>query len=192
VGKFFGYIDAEKHAVSAPLATPAHAAEEKEDDHKERPPQVPGEGAIYHAPDNHVLHDAHYVPKWVKVAPFVVMLIGFFTAWLFYIKNPSLPGRLAKAQAPLYNFLLNKWYFDEVFDVLFVRPAKWLGDFLWRRGDGSVIDGSINGIAMGVVPFFTRLAGRAQSGFMFHYAFAMVIGVVVLVSYFAITGGGAE
>jgi NADH-quinone oxidoreductase subunit L len=192
VGKFFGYIEAEKSAVVAPLATPAYAAGDDKEEKKERPPQVPGEGAIYHAPDNHVLHDAHYVPKWVKVSPFVVMLIGFFTAWLFYIKNPSLPGRLARAQAPLYNFLLNKWYFDEVYDFLFVRPAKWLGDFLWKRGDGNIIDGSINGIAMGVVPFFTRLAGRAQSGYMFHYAFAMVIGVVLLVSYFAITGGGAE
>ncbi len=191
VGKFFGYIEAEKQAVVAPLATPAYAADEKEDK-KERPPQVPGEGAIYHTPDNHVLHDAHYVPKWVKVSPFVVMLLGFFTAWLFYIKNPSLPGRLAASQRPLYNFLLNKWYFDEIYDFLFVRPALWLGNFLWKRGDGNIIDGSINGVAMGVVPFFTRLAGKAQSGFMFHYAFAMVIGVVLLISYFAIIGGGAE
>jgi NADH-quinone oxidoreductase subunit L len=189
VGKFFGYIDAEKHAIVAPLATPAHAADEKTDDHKDRPAQVPGEGAIYHAPDNHVLHDAHYVPNWVKLSPFVVMLIGFFTAWLFYIKNPSLPGRLARNQRPLYNFLLNKWYFDEIYDLLFVRPAKWLGGFLWKRGDGDIIDGSINGLAMGIVPFFTRLAGRAQSGFMFHYAFAMVIGVVVLITYFTIAGG---
>jgi NADH-quinone oxidoreductase subunit L len=125
----------------------------------------------------------------VKLSPFVVMLIGFFTAWLFYIKNPSLPGRLARNQRPLYNFLLNKWYFDEIYDLLFVRPAKWLGGFLWKRGDGDIIDGSINGLAMGIVPFFTRLAGRAQSGFMFHYAFAMVIGVVVLITYFTIAGG---
>ncbi|WP_299190798.1 NADH-quinone oxidoreductase subunit L [uncultured Litoreibacter sp.] len=191
VDKFFG-ISGEKHAI-VQMVEPAYAAtDEAKDDKDHGPAQVPGQGAIFHGPDNHVLHDAHYVPKWVKVSPFVVMLLGFFTAWLFYIKNPSLPGRLAANQRPLYNFLLNKWYFDEVYDFLFVRPAKWLGNFLWKRGDGDVIDGSLNGIAMGIIPFFTRLAGRAQSGFMFHYAFAMVLGVVLLITYFAITGGGAE
>ena len=123
------------------------------------------------------------------------MLIGLATAWLFYIKDPSIPGRLAANQRPLYLFLLNKWYFDEIYDFLVVRPAKWLGGFLWTRGDGNVIDGSINGLSMGVIPFFTRLAGRAQSGFMFHYAFAMVIGIVLMVTFFAIsgsTGGGVE
>ena len=191
VDKFFG-ISGEKHAI-VQMVKPAYAAtDEAKDDTDHGPAQVPGQGAIFHGPDNHVLHDAHYVPKWVKVSPFVVMLLGFFTAWLFYIKNPSLPGRLAANQRPLYNFLLNKWYFDEVYDFLFVRPAKWLGNFLWTKGDGKVIDGSLNGIAMGIIPFFTRLAGRAQSGFMFHYAFAMVLGVVLLITYFAIAGGGAE
>ena len=133
--------------------------------------------------DNHVLHDAHEVPKWVKVSPFVAMVIGFVTAWMFYIKDPSLPGRLAAQQRPLYLFLLNKWYFDEIYDFLIVRPARWLGNALWKRGDGDVIDGSINGVAMGIIPFFTRLAGKAQSGYIFHYAFAMVLGIVVLVTW---------
>jgi NADH-quinone oxidoreductase subunit L len=157
------------------------------DDHG--PAQVPGQGAIFKGPDNHVLHEAHYVPKWVKVSPFIVMLIGFFTAWWFYIKNPAIPHRLAAMFQPLYQFLLNKWYFDELYDFLFIRPAKWLGNFLWKRGDGNVIDGSINGIAMGIVPFFTKLAGKAQSGFMFHYAFAMVLGIVAMITWFAIGGG---
>jgi NADH-quinone oxidoreductase subunit L len=74
-------------------------------------------------------------------------------AWLFYIRDPSLPRRLATQQRPLYLFLLNKWYFDELYDVIFVRPAKWLGNFLWRRGDGDVIDGSLNGVALGIIPF---------------------------------------
>jgi NADH-quinone oxidoreductase subunit L len=85
--------------------------------------------------------------------------------------------------------LLNKWYFDELYDVLFVQPAKKLGGVLWKRGDGTVIDGSINGVAMGIVPFFTRLAGRAQSGYIFTYAFAMVIGIAVLVTWMTFTGG---
>jgi NADH-quinone oxidoreductase subunit L len=150
----------------------------------------PGEGAIYMAPTNHVLDDAHHAPKWVKVSPFIAMLIGFLVAFQFYIRRPDIPAKLAESQRPLYNFLLNKWYFDEAYDFLFVRPAKAAGAFLWTRGDGNVIDGFLNGVAMGIVPFFTRLAGRAQSGYLFHYAFAMVIGIVVLV-FWAVLAGGA-
>ena len=146
-------------------------------------------GAIFMHPENTVLHDAHYVPKWVKLSPFVAMLIGLVTAWVFYIKNPELPKRLAAQQRPLYLFLLNKWYFDEIYDFLFVRPAKWLGGFLWKRGDGKVIDGSINGVAMGLIPYLTRLAGRAQSGYLFHYAFAMVLGIAALVTWMTLFGG---
>ncbi|MDV4167724.1 NADH-quinone oxidoreductase subunit L [Rhodovulum sp. FJ3] len=146
-------------------------------------------GAIFMAPDNHVMDDAHHAPTWVKVSPFVAMVLGLITAFWFYIVNPSLPKRLAEEQRPLYEFLLNKWYFDEIYDFLFVRPAKWLGNFLWKRGDGNVIDGSINGIAMGIIPFFTRVVGRAQSGYLFHYAFAMVIGIAVLITWMSISGG---
>ncbi len=146
-------------------------------------------GAIFMAPDNHVMDDAHHAPTWVKVSPFVAMVLGLITAYWFYIVNPSLPKRLAEEQRPLYEFLLNKWYFDEIYDFLFVRPAKWLGNFLWKRGDGNVIDGSINGIAMGIIPFFTRVVGRAQSGYLFHYAFAMVIGIAVLITWMSISGG---
>ena len=122
----------------------------------------------------------------------IAMLLGLATAYLFYIKRTDLPRRLAEANPGLYQFLLNKWYFDEVYDFLFVRPAKALGAFLWKRGDGNVIDGSINGVAMGIVPFFTRLAGRAQSGYIFTYAFAMVIGIAVFVTWMSFTGGGAN
>ena len=146
-------------------------------------------GAIFIAPDNHVMDDAHHAPTWVKVSPFVAMVLGLITAFWFYIVNPNLPKRLAEEQRPLYEFLLNKWYFDEIYDFLFVRPAKWLGNFLWKRGDGNVIDGSINGIAMGIIPFFTRVVGRAQSGYLFHYAFAMVIGIAVLITWMSISGG---
>ena len=141
-----------------------------------------------HAP-NTMINAAHLVPTWVKLSPFIAMLIGLGLAWLFYIRDPSIPGRLAKQQRPLYLFLLNKWHFDELYDVIFVRPAKWLGGFLWKKGDGAVIDGTLNGVALGIIPFFTRLAGRAQSGYLFHYAFAMVLGIVVLVTWMSIFGG---
>ena len=152
---------------------------------------APIQGGIYIGADNHVIHAAHEAPVWVKVSPFIAMIIGFVTAWLFYIAEPSLPGRLATQQAPLYRFLLNKWYFDEAYDALFVRPAKWLGNFLWKRGDGNVIDGTLNGIAMGIIPFFTRLAGRAQSGYIFTYAFAMVLGIAILITWMTL-GAGAH
>jgi NADH-quinone oxidoreductase subunit L len=146
-------------------------------------------GAIFMGADNHVIHDAHEVPTWVKLSPFVAMILGFLLALQFYVRQPDLPGRLAAQQRPLYLFLLNKWYFDELYDAVFVRPARWLGGFLWKRGDGDVIDGSVNGIAIGIIPFFTRLAGRAQSGYLFHYAFAMVLGIAVLITWMTFIGG---
>jgi NADH-quinone oxidoreductase subunit L len=148
----------------------------------------PGDGAIYIGPDNHVLDEAHASPTWVKVAPFIAMLAGLFVALWFYVWNPTLPARLAANQQPLYQFLLNKWYFDEIYDFLFVRPAKALGRILWKQGDGAIIDGSLNGVAMGAIPFLTRLAGRAQSGYVFTYAFAMVIGVALLLTWVTLSG----
>jgi NADH-quinone oxidoreductase subunit L len=146
-------------------------------------------GAIYLGADNHVIHHAHEAPEWVKVSPFVAMVLGFLLAWKFYIRSPELPGKLAAQQRPLYLFLLNKWYFDELYDVIFVRSALWLGRFLWKRGDGDVIDGSLNGVALGIVPFFTKLAGRWQSGYVFTYAFAMVLGIAALLTWMTLTVG---
>ncbi len=177
------------HAVEA--VTADHGAETG-DDHGEAAAATlaaPGEGAIYMAPDNHVMDDAHHAPVWVKVSPFVAMLLGFSLAWLMYIRYPLAPAALAKQQRPLYEFLLNKWYFDELYDYVFVRPAQAIGRFFWKRGDGGVIDGGINGMAMGVVPFFTRLAGRAQSGYVFTYAFAMVLGLALLLTWMTLAGG---
>ncbi len=206
VGRFFGVPTSEAgvhgeaaeaaaeggHGAAAPAATEGHGSAEgeakAEGGHAAFAGQ-PGDGAMYIGADNQVLDHAHEVPKWVKVSPFVAMLIGFLTAFQFYIRRPDLPGKLARSQRPLYLFLLNKWYFDEIYDFVFVRPARWLGAFLWKRGDGSTIDGTLNGIAMGIVPFFTRLAGRAQSGYLFHYAFAMVLGIAILISWMTITGG---
>jgi NADH-quinone oxidoreductase subunit L len=151
----------------------------------------PGEiGAVFFHPDNTVIDDAHHAPTWVKVSPFFAMLTGLGLAYWFYILNPALPKALAAQQRFLYRFLLNKWYFDEIYDFLFVRPAMWLGRTLWKKGDGATIDGGINGLAMGIVPYMTRLAGRAQSGYLFHYAFAMVIGIIVLTIWLSIRSAG--
>ncbi|MEO0668577.1 MAG: NADH-quinone oxidoreductase subunit L [Pseudomonadota bacterium] len=149
----------------------------------------PGDAGVYMAPENTVLHEAHYVPTWVKLSPFVAMLIGFVFAYWFYIRNPALPKQLAENQRPLYLFLKNKWYFDEIYNFVFIQPALWIGRQLWKRGDGDVIDGTINGVSMGIVPFITRLAGRAQSGYIFTYAFAMVIGIAVLITWMSLSGG---
>jgi NADH-quinone oxidoreductase subunit L len=147
-------------------------------------------GAIaMNATSEEVLDAAHHSPWYVKVSPFLAMLVGTVLAWVMYVRVPSLPGRIAATNRPLYDFLLNKWYFDEIYDAVFVRPASWLGRFFWRRGDGTVIDGTINGVAMGIVPTFTRAANRVQSGYVFHYAFAMVIGLAILLTWFTITGG---
>ncbi|WP_299908806.1 NADH-quinone oxidoreductase subunit L [uncultured Paracoccus sp.] len=178
-----------EHAAAEPAA-----AAEGEGDHggvvtvaADETPAAMG-GAIYMAPYNHVMTEAHESPKWVKVSPFIAMLGGLLLAWIFYIRQPSLPGRLAAAQPALYQFLLNKWYFDEIYEVIFVRPAKWLGQQLWTGGDGRVIDGAINGVAMGLIPRLTRFAGRLQSGYLFHYAFAMVLGIVGLLIWVMMRG----
>ena len=197
VGEFFGVIEAktEEHAdLGFTLIAPAYAAGEETDDHAKDDhgaawPDTPGQGAIFKHPDNHVLHEAHLVPKWVKVSPFIAMLAGFLLAFQMYIRRPDLPAKLAQQQAPLYNFLLNKWYFDELYDVIFVRPAVAIGRFLWKQGDTKTIDGGINGLALGIVPFFTRALNKAQSGYMFTYAFAMVLGITVLLTYVTLFGG---
>ncbi|NUH66257.1 NADH-quinone oxidoreductase subunit L [Sulfitobacter sp. S0837] len=213
-GSFFGHADEVGEFYGIPMAEVAAGDAHVEDDHGATGPVdgddgaealveghqdagthhasfggQPGEGALYIGPDNHVLDDAHAAPVWVKVSPFIAMLSGLVMALWFYIWSPTVPGRLAANQRPLYLFLKNKWYFDEVYDVIFVRPAKSLGRFLWKRGDGNVIDGTLNGVAMGIIPFFTRLAGKAQSGYVFTYAFAMVIGIAVLVTWMTMSGG---
>jgi NADH-quinone oxidoreductase subunit L len=146
--------------------------------------------AIHRGPENEIIHEMHNVPEWVVWSPFIVMAIGFLLAFLFYIRNTSLPKKLAQMNWPLYQFLLNKWYFDEAYDFLFVLPCMRLGHFLWKKGDGFVIDGmGPDGVSARVVDV-TRGVVRLQTGFVYHYAFAMLIGVAALVSWF--TFGGAH
>ncbi|MFB9150767.1 NADH-quinone oxidoreductase subunit L [Roseovarius ramblicola] len=186
VNSFFGMPEhhaeaSETHGEAATEETATHDAPVA---HAEAP-----QGAIFMHPDSTVLDDAHHAPTWVKISPFIAMLIGLITALWFYVWDPAMPGRVAATNRPLYLFLLNKWYFDEIFDFLLVRPAKALGQLLWKRGDGDVIDGSINGVAMGLIPRLTRAAGRAQSGYIFTYAFAMVLGIALLVTWMTMFGG---
>ncbi|SFU04139.1 NADH-quinone oxidoreductase subunit L [Mesorhizobium sp. YR577] len=139
--------------------------------------------ALYILPENHILHDFHSVPVWVKLAPFAAMIIGFGVAYQFYIRSPETPKYLASQHRGLYAFLLNKWYFDELYDFLFVRPAKRLGTFLWKKGDGAVIDGlGPDGISARVVDVTNRVV-KLQTGYLYHYAFVMLIGVAALVTW---------
>ncbi|RVD34751.1 NADH-quinone oxidoreductase subunit L [Mesorhizobium sp. M4B.F.Ca.ET.215.01.1.1] len=139
--------------------------------------------SLFTLPDNHILHEIHELPLWVELAPFIAMVIGFAVAWKFYIRSPELPASVAANHRLLYAFLLNKWYFDELYDVLFVRPAKRLGRFLWKTGDGAIIDGlGPDGVSARVVDVTNRVV-KLQTGYLYHYAFAMLIGVAALVTW---------
>ena len=145
--------------------------------------------SLFTLADNHIVHEFHHVPVWVKLAPFVMMLIGFLVAWQFYIRSPETPKRLAGQHQILYRFLLNKWYFDELYDFLFVRPAMRLGRFLWKQGDGWLIDGfGPDGVSARVIDV-TRNVVRLQTGYLYHYAFVMLIGLAALVTWMMLGGG---
>jgi len=131
------------------------------------------------------------LPLWVELAPIVLTILGFCIAYYYYVLHPELPPLLAARKGMLYTFLYNKWYFDELYDVLFVRPAKWLGRFLWKVGDRMIIDGlGPDGITARVLDA-TRGAVRLQSGYVYHYAFAMLMGVAALVTWFLFSAGKA-
>jgi NADH-quinone oxidoreductase subunit L len=129
------------------------------------------------------------LPVWVELAPLTLTIIGFLIAFYYYILHPDLPRKLAARRGLLYLFLYNKWYFDEAYNFLFVRPAFWIGRFLWKKGDGLVIDGlGPDGVSARVLDA-SRGAVRLQSGYVYHYALAMLLGVVALVTWFMVTRG---
>ena len=136
--------------------------------------------------------EAHEAPLWVALAPTVAMAAGFGVAWYFYITNPLVPFGLAKRFRGAYLFLLNAWYFDALYDALFVRPAKRLGHFLWKTGDGAIIDGiGPDGIAARVIDITNRVV-KLQSGYIYHYAFVMLVGVAIIITYFIFASGGLK
>jgi len=139
-------------------------------------------------PENKILDEMHHLPGWVPWAPTVMMAIGFLLAYWMYIASPGVPKALARQNDVLYRFLLNKWYFDEIYDFLFVRSVKWLGTFLWKEGDGRVIDGfGPNGVSARVLDVTDRVV-RLQSGYLYHYAFVMLVGVAALITWFMFGG----
>jgi NADH-quinone oxidoreductase subunit L len=148
-------------------------------------------GAALYTGEHNILHDAHHVAAWVKFLPLVVGVAGLALSWLFYIRRPDLPTSLARTNDALYQFLLNKWYFDELYDFIFVRPSKWLGFQLWKKGDGRIIDGFGPDGVSAVVAYVARKARTLQTGYVYHYAFVMLIGVAGFITWYMFrTGGG--
>jgi NADH-quinone oxidoreductase subunit L len=140
----------------------------------------------------HIIDDMHHIPESVAFLPTVMMALGFVVSWLFYIRRPYLPVELANQQRLLYQFLLNKWYFDELYDLIFVGPAKRIGRFLWKIGDGYVIDGfGPDGVSARVLDVTSNVV-RLQTGYLYHYAFAMLAGVAGLITYFMLFGVGGQ
>jgi NADH-quinone oxidoreductase subunit L len=141
------------------------------------------QGAIVNGASNHVLEAMEQLPGWVGLAPLVTGLAGIALAYLMYMLRPGLPHQLATQFAPIYRFLLNKWYFDELYDLIFIRPYKWLSRQLWQVGDATIIDGIPNGLAALTAGGSGQVV-RLQTGSMAVYAFTMLIGLVVLISTF--------
>jgi NADH-quinone oxidoreductase subunit L len=126
----------------------------------------------------HLAHASHEVPLWVKYTPFAVMLIGLWVAWNNYIRNPGAADRLAGEFGGVYRFLLHKWYFDELYDRIFVRPAFWLGRLFWHRGDEKTIDRFGPHGAAFAVGVGNRINTRFQSGYLYSYALVMLLGLI--------------
>ncbi|MDR3510368.1 MAG: NADH-quinone oxidoreductase subunit L [Caulobacteraceae bacterium] len=140
-------------------------------------------GAIFNGASNHVLDNLHVLPAWVVWAPLTVTAIGFVLAWYVYIAKEGMGAAIAARRGPLWTFLYNKWFFDELYDATFVRGAKALGDLFWKGGDQRLIDGlGPNGVAA-VSALIGRRTGKMQTGYVYHYAFVMLLGVAGLLSF---------
>lgn len=136
-------------------------------------------------PANMVLQLSVPVPAWVADLPLLLALVGFGVAYVFYVIRPSMPVALAKAMPGAYRFLLNKWYFDELYDSVFVQPSKRLARVIWRGADDQVIDGVPTGLARWTTDFSLQM-GRAQNGSLAVYSFVMLLGLLVLLSLFLV------
>jgi NADH-quinone oxidoreductase subunit L len=140
-------------------------------------------GAIFNAPTNHVLHEAHEVPEWVKWSPLIASILGLAIAFYVYIWKEGLGAKLAARNGPLYVFFYNKWFFDELYQATFVRLAKFLGDLFWKGGDQKLIDGLGPDGVSAVSYEVGRRTGKLQSGYVYHYAFVMLLGVAGLLTF---------
>ena len=129
-------------------------------------------------------HEHHHIPFYILYLPVFLGILGFILAWYMYLKNTKIPNAIATMNSPIYNFLLNKWYFDELYHYIFIVPSKALGNFFWKIIDVSIIDGfGPNGIASSVLKISNK-AKNMQTGFIYHYAFAILIGLSFLITYF--------
>jgi NADH-quinone oxidoreductase subunit L len=144
--------------------------------------------ALTLGPSEKLFESAENLPLTLSLLPTVMMIGGFLVAYQFYIRRPDMPEALARDQNLLYRFLLNKWYFDEIYDFLLVQPALWVGRLFWKGGDGFIIDGfGPDGVSARVLDV-TRNVIRLQTGYLYHYAFAMLIGVAAAITWFMFAG----
>lgn len=141
--------------------------------------------SIFVLPENDTVAAAHSVPAWVKYLPLLVGVLGIALGFFVYMFREGLADRVKNTFAPLYKLFFNKWYFDELYNALFVKPSLWLGNFFWKRGDQKTIDAfGPDGVA-GSSQKIAGLLSRFQSGFVFQYAFVMMIGLVIMLSWLA-------
>jgi NADH-quinone oxidoreductase subunit L len=138
-------------------------------------------GAIVY--DEHLIHAMEEIPALAKWGATIAMLIGFVVAWYAYIKDTSIPEKIAEQLGPIYTFVYNKWYFDELYDLLFVRGGFWFGRLFWHGGDEGIIDRFGPNGAAWVVEKGSVAAKRFQSGYLTNYALIMLVGLVAAVSW---------
>ncbi len=147
-------------------------------------------GSLFYGPNNHILEEMETVPFVVRQLPLVMLLGGFGLAWFGYVHDLAAPARWVRGNPAVYSFLSHKWYFDELYDWIFVKPAFFIGRLFWRGGDQGVIDRfGPDGISTTVVGV-TRQAVKLQTGYVYNYAFAMLIGVTVIITWFLVGGMG--
>ena len=146
--------------------------------------------AIFILPEHQAMENAHHVPKWVKLLPIFLAASGVALAYLAYSMMPSIPGKVVSLFKPVHNFFFNKWYFDELYDAIFVKPSVKIGAMLWQRGDKATIDGFGPDGITAMILRISQSASRLQTGYVYHYAFAMMIGIVVLLSWYFSGFGG--
>ena len=138
-------------------------------------------GSLFY--NEHLMHAMHEVPLWVKLSATIVMLLGLSGAWYAYIRNPGFPAKVVGQIDVLYRFVYNKWYFDELYNFLFVRPAFWLGDKFWKLGDIGFIDRFGPNGAAWTVQQGTRFAQKVQSGYLYSYALVMLLGLTAAITW---------
>jgi len=128
----------------------------------------------------------HHPPLWFLLLTPILVLLAIPLSYYFFVKDKKSLDSFIEINKPLYNFLVNKWYFDELYDFLFVKPAKKIGSFFWKIGDGTIIDGFGPDGLTKLIKSVSDKAVQFQSGFLYHYAFVILIGLSILLTYMMI------